>query len=230
MTDLTLEGFLSGVDSKAITILTDELADTKKKVQRFRTESEMRFSVLNDSRFGTYAAKYWQSVREQAVHYEALEMLSFEYRRNESGIIMTQESLASENLSDRQRRDAAIDLDEALWKRERQQLDAADRVREITLWSKIKQECIDNPDRVEFDTENVNTHQLESYLRQYQNRAKALTPGTSQGEIFNILGQLNTIRRLLGTERQEFSIDAPWLKGQKVIGEVIARSEQIAGR
>lgn len=40
------------------------------KKQRFRTETEMLFSVLNDFKHPTPAAKYWQAVREQSVQYE----------------------------------------------------------------------------------------------------------------------------------------------------------------
>ena len=59
--------------------MVPELQDTWVKKQVFRTETEMRFSVLNDAKYGTNAAKYWQSVREQNPHFENLMMLSFDY-------------------------------------------------------------------------------------------------------------------------------------------------------
>ena len=40
--------------------LTNELRDTWTKKQIFRTETEMRFSVLNDLRYPNNASKYWQ--------------------------------------------------------------------------------------------------------------------------------------------------------------------------
>ena len=49
----------------------------------FRTQTEMEFSVLNDAKYPTNAAKYWQCVREQNVFLENLMSLSFDYRRNE---------------------------------------------------------------------------------------------------------------------------------------------------
>ena len=45
--------------------MVPELQDTWIKKQMFRTETEMRFSVLSDNKYGTNAAKYWQSVRNK---------------------------------------------------------------------------------------------------------------------------------------------------------------------
>ena len=57
--------------------LTNELRDTWTKKQMFRTKTEMEFSVLNDAKYPTNAAKYWQCVREQNTHMENLMRLSF---------------------------------------------------------------------------------------------------------------------------------------------------------
>ena len=88
------------------------------------------------------------------------------------------------------------------------QLTAKDRMREIRLWSKLKKEVDDGT----FDKENVNTHQLESYHKIMINRKNTLTPGSSQPEVFNVLGQLETIERvkkekaqLEGTKREALS-------------------------
>ena len=43
--------------------LKEELQDTIQKVQKYRTETEMRVSVLNDASHPTPASKYWQCVR-----------------------------------------------------------------------------------------------------------------------------------------------------------------------
>jgi len=70
-------------DVKEFKKLIPELQDTWMKKQMFRTETEMRFSVLSDNKYGTNAAKYWQSVREQNTYFENLMHLSFEYRKND---------------------------------------------------------------------------------------------------------------------------------------------------
>ena len=63
--------------------MVPELQDTWYKKQMFRTETEMRFSVLSDNKHGSNASKYWQSVREQNTHFENLMSLSFYYRKND---------------------------------------------------------------------------------------------------------------------------------------------------
>ena len=72
------------------------------------------------------------------------------------------------------------------------QLVARDRMREIKLWSTLNKEFDDGT----FDTQDVNRHQLESYHQIMKNKAQTLSAGSSQPEIFNVLGQLNTIERV----------------------------------
>ena len=80
------EGFLAEIldesDFRNLMSIKDELKDTWLKKQIFRTETEMRYSVLNNGSFPTKASKYWQCVREQNVFFENLMILSFEYRKN----------------------------------------------------------------------------------------------------------------------------------------------------
>jgi len=81
-----LNNLLEANDLKTFRGLVDELRDTWTKKQIFRTETEARISVLQDAKYPTLAAKYWQCVREQNVFLENLMSLSFEYRRNDAKI------------------------------------------------------------------------------------------------------------------------------------------------
>ena len=47
-----------------------------------------------------------------------------------------------------------------------------------------------------FDDQDVNTHQAESYTHQLEQKKLTLTPGSSQPEVFNVLGQLETLKRV----------------------------------
>ena len=85
-----------------------------------------------------------------------------------------------------------IDLDEARYGLANMQLVAKDRMREIKLWSTLKKEFDDGS----FDTQDVNRHQLDSYHLIMKNKAETLTQGSSQPEVFNVLGQLQTIERV----------------------------------
>ena len=202
-----LHNLLDSNDVSAFKGMVDELRDTWTKKQIFRTETEMRFSVLSDLKYPTNAAKYWQCVREQNVYLEQLMALSFDYRRNDAKIRWLEKKLEKE--TDEYKKECyEIDLDQKRYDKATMELTARDRMREIKLWSKIKKENDDGS----FDTNNVNTHQLESYHKIMLNKKNTITAGSSQPEVFNVLGQLQTIERikkergqLEGTERQTIS-------------------------
>ena len=186
-----LSNILDTNDFKSIMDLKDELKDTWHKKQVFRTETEMRMSVLQDAKYPTKAAKYWQCVREQNVFFENLMSLSFEYRKNEVEIKKLKNKITQEtDLLEKELLE--IELEEKLYGRANTELVAKDRMREINQWSQLKKEYDDGS----FDTKNVNTHQAESYKMMLTNKVKTLTPGSSQPEVFNAVGQLQTLERL----------------------------------
>ena len=186
-----LNNLLDPEEVKIFKGLTEELRDTWTKKQMFRTETEMQFSVLNDAKYPTKAAKYWQCVREQNVFLENLMNLSFEYRRTEVKIKRLQEKLDKEE-DPLKKELLQIDIDEKTYGKASMQLVARDRMREIKLWSKFKNKFDDGS----FDTKDVNTHQLHSYHLTMKNKAETLTSGSSQPEVFNVLGQLQSIERI----------------------------------
>ena len=186
-----LNNLLDPEDVSKFKELTGELRDTWTKKQRFRTQTEMEFSVLNDAKYPTKAAKYWQCVREQNVFLENLMSLSFDYRRNEVKIKRLEKKLAEET-DELKIELAQIDLDEKRYAKASMQLTARDRMREIKLWSMYKKKYDDGS----FDTKDVNTHQLHSYHLTMKNKAETLTQGSSQPEVFNVLGQLQSIERI----------------------------------
>ena len=186
-----LNNILEPEDVSVFKQMTEELRDTWTKKQMFRTETEMSFSVLNDAKYPTKAAKYWQCVREQNVFLENLMSLSFDYRRTEVKIKRLQEKLDKEE-DPLKKELLQIDIDEKVYGKASMQLVARDRMREIKLWSKFKKKFDDGS----FDTKNVNTHQLHSYHLTMKNKAETLTEGSSQPEVFNVLGQLQSIERI----------------------------------
>ena len=205
--------FLDPNDVKDFKALTEELRDTWTKKQVFRTETEMRFSVLNDLRYPNNASKYWQCVREQNVYLEQMMKLSFEYRRNESKIKRLKKLLDKE--TDEYKKEVyEIDLDDRNFSKANMQLVARDRMREIKLWSKLKAEVDDGT----FDTQNVNTHQLEAYHKIMINRKDTLSPQSSQPEVFNVLGQLQTIERVQKEKAQLESKKREALSSEPTLG------------
>ncbi len=187
----SLNNLLDPEDVKEFKAMTSELRDTWTKKQVFRTETEMRMSVLQDAKYPTKASKYWQCVREQNVFLENLMSLSFDCRRSEAKLKWLEKKIETEK-DEYKLEKYKIDLDEARYGLANMQLVARDRMREIKLWSTLKKEFNDGS----FNDKDVNRHQLESYHQIMKNKAETLTQGSSQPEVFNVLGQLKTIERV----------------------------------
>jgi hypothetical protein len=187
----SLNNLLDPEDVKEFKAMTAELRDTWTKKQVFRTETEMRMSVLQDMKYPTKAAKYWQCVREQNVFLENLMNLSFDCRRSEAKVKWLEKKIETEQ-DEYKLEKYKIDLDETRYGLANMQLVARDRMREIKLWSTLKKEFDDGS----FDTKDVNRHQLDSYHLIMKNKAETLTSGSSQPEVFNVLGQLKSIERV----------------------------------
>jgi hypothetical protein len=86
-----------------------------------------------------------------------------------------------------------IELEEKLYSKAQMELVAKHRMREVATWSKLKKEFDDD----NFDKQDVNTHQAHSYMLRLQHQKNTITPGTSQPEVFNVLGQLETLERVI---------------------------------
>ena len=187
----SLNNLLDPQDVKAFKEMTAELRDTWTKKQVFRTETEMRMSVLQDAKYPTKAAKYWQCVREQNVFLENLMSLSFDCRRQEAKVKWLEKKIETEQ-DEYKLEKYKIDLDEARFGKASMEKVAKHRMREIKMWSKLKSEFNDGS----FNDKDVNEHQLESYTRMYRNKAENLTQNTSEAEVFNIVGQLSSLERI----------------------------------
>ena len=152
----------------------------------------MRISVLNDGRHPTRAAKYWQCVREQDVFFTNLINLSFRARKNDVKIKIvrkqmeeTEDPLMLEGLQ--------ISLDEKFFNKATMELEAKDRMRELSKWSKLKKEFNDGS----FDTKNIEVSQEEGLRKFLNNRAKTLSTSSNSDDVFNVFTQLATHDRLL---------------------------------
>jgi len=187
-----LDKILDEKDIKEFKELIPELKDTWTKKQMFRTKTEMEFSVLNDAKHPTPAAKYWQAVREQSSHFESLMNISFEGRKTEVRIKQMDKKILKEK-DELEKQILQIERDEKVYEQANLQLEAKDRMREIKEWSNLKKKFDDGG----FNTKDVNAHHLNSYLLQYQKKAQDMTPGTTVSEKFNIMGQLMTLERIV---------------------------------
>lgn len=193
-----LNNLLEKEDLSAFKGMVDELRDTWSKKQMFRTETEARFSVLQDNRYPTKAAKYWQCVREQSTYLDNLMSLSFDYRRNDAKIKWLESKIEKEE-DEYKSTKYQIDLDEARFGKASMEKVARHRMREIKMWSMLKKEFNDGS----FNDKDVNQHQLESYHKMYAGKAKNITSSTPEAEVFNIVGQLRSLERIKQTGELE---------------------------
>ena len=196
--EIHLNNLLEQEDLSSFKGMVDELRDTWTKKQMFRTETEARFSVLQDNRYPTKASKYWQCVREQSSYLDNLMALSFDYRRNEAKIKWLEDKVDKEQDEYKQTK-YKIDLDEARFGKASMEKVAKHRMREIKMWSKLKSEFNDGS----FNDKDVNQHQLDSYHKMYAGKAKGITNNTSEAEVFNIVGQLRSLERIKQTGELE---------------------------
>ena len=186
-----LNNLLTQEDLSSFKGMVDELRDTWTKKQMFRTETEARFSVLQDNRYPTKAAKYWQCVREQSSYLDNLMTLSFDYRRNEAKIKWLEGKIDKEE-DEYKSTKYQIDIDECRFAKASMEKVAKHRMREIKMWSGLKKEFNDGS----FNDKDVNQHQLESYGMQYAEKARQLTENSSDTDKFNVLGQLQSLQRI----------------------------------
>ena len=85
-----------------------------------------------------------------------------------------------------------IELDQKIYSKANMELNAKDRMRELNLWSKLKKELNDGS----FDDKNVNTHQFVALKKDLEHRVNTLSTASSQPEVYNAKGQLETAKRL----------------------------------
>ena len=102
-----------------------------------------------------------------------------------------------------------VELEEKLYNKAQMELVAKHRMREVATWSKLKKEFDDG----NFDKRDVNTHQAKSYLLRLQRQKETITPGTSQPEVFNVLGQLEALEK--GLKENTLSLDSKKTKKLK---------------
>ena len=70
--------------------VTENMERAFKDSQMFRTDTEMRISVLNDIKFPTPASKYYQALREMNVHQCELVGLLYDYEQKKEDMKITQ--------------------------------------------------------------------------------------------------------------------------------------------
>ncbi len=183
-------------DLMSVANLSKELQRVFEVKQIWRTETEMRYSVLNDVSFPTSASKYWQCVREQDSFFSNLVQLSCDYQKTQGELELLEidynEIKGSSKKSKALRKIKDAEIKQKKFTLMNMRLQAHDRVRELELWEKLKNEQLENSD---FDINDVNKHQKESYEKRWLEEMK-VGQMTNQADLFrHSKANLETMRK-----------------------------------
>lgn len=175
-------------DFESLAELKDELKDVFIHSQGFRTPTEMEVSILNDLKFPTADAKYWQSVREQNVMFTELVRLSYRYRKNLVEIKILERDIKFYKKDKLQKELMQIEIDDKTFRARQQEKIAKDRINEIKEWHRIKANLMKD---MKYSLVDVNEHQLISYTHRWIRQLEAMGDSGSPSERSNLFGQLD---------------------------------------
>ena len=173
--------------------ITEELQRSFEVQQMWRTETEIRYSVLTDDKFPTPASKYWQSIREQMVFYTNLIQTSFEYKKSQVELELLKLKLEEKPKGRKEELEQElikIEVDQLEFALMNKRLEAHDRVREILIWETVKDECKKLQD---FDINDVNAHQKESYRLRWESEKEIAEKINDPAMFRNSNASLNTL-------------------------------------
>jgi hypothetical protein len=176
-------GLLSAQDHADLVAMAPELRQTYETAQIFRTLTEMKVSVLNDTKRPTPDAKYWQAVREQDVFLANLVDLSYEYRKTQIELRRLARRLEQEQ-DDIERDAIQLEIEHQTWIAQQQERTARHRVREIRAWSQLKAEL---EPHLKYGADDVNAHQLEAMRLRWNREASLVSNATPVADAINIL-------------------------------------------
>ena len=191
-------------DFDIIKNMSESLEHTYKVKQIWRTECEMRYAVLDDTNFPTTSSKYWQIVREQDVFFTALVELSIDYQKAQGELELLEieydEIKNNTKKSQAQRKIKDADIKRQRFAITNMKLHAHDRVRELALWEKFKQEMVNKED---FDVNDVNKHQYETFKLKWEKQMQLAQQSGKPDLYRNAKQNLDTLRN---QEELDFNI------------------------
>jgi len=164
--------------------------------QIFRTEPEALVSVLNDVSYPTIPSKYWQSVREQMVHFSQLIYLIIECERNAGELDLKKakiELLTDSKIDKAKKRILFAGIKQMEFNLTESKRVASDRVREIMMWETIKDECMK---KEKFDINNVASEQMNALKIRFEKELAISTQVQDRDVYKHTKANLDTLNRL----------------------------------
>ena len=195
LNEITNTTLMSDKDFKSITAILPELVRSYEVRQIWRTESEARYSVLNDLKFPTPASKYWQSNREQSVYFTQLIYLICNYQETEG--LLELEEIKLDEIKTNTKYDQAMKkiitakINQLKFKLTDMKLQSHDRVRELLMWEKLKNE---QTQKADFSISDPNKHQKESYEKRWELENEIAKLSNNTALFKNSKANLDTLR------------------------------------
>lgn len=191
-------GFLVKEDAEKLTAIQDGIVDTWKKTKIWRSETDMRYSVLQDSKFATKGHKYLQCQVEQDVHFRELMYLSADFEEKQGELMVLEAELEELEKDEKSKKiEGEIIKKQAQIKRIQWHLlemkkAAHHRVREVTLWEKLKKELNDGS----FDPDDQDAILKEGYAKRFvaQLNAEMMSGNPSGNRVSVLQGSLNAMK------------------------------------
>ena len=160
----------------------------------FRTETEARISVLNDVHHPTPHAKYWQSVREQQVHFNELVYLVFDYKRKGVELRKLERQVGIET-DDLELELLAIDIEQKRYEIEMLDKVAKERMRELKQWDTIKKELLASaPDQIDVSNIEGGGEHLKSHTKRFVMEMMNSGNNIAAADAQNIIGKALTAK------------------------------------
>jgi hypothetical protein len=164
--------------------------------QRFRPRFLMEVSVLNDMKFPTPDAKYWQCNLERDTHFRNLVDLCFRYKEKIADIhILEAECHELERKDESEINKTKIEKKTIQTEHERNSLifmrkEAHERVREITNWTDLMKQL---EPKLEFSKDNPEEHMPKSYSLRFAREREAMRIAGQENAAHDLAGAMNII-------------------------------------
>jgi hypothetical protein len=153
----------------ALASVSEEIEAGFERRQRFRPRFLMETAVLNDMKFPTPDAKYWQCNVERDTHFRNLVMLSFDYREKQADIEILEEEFTGLAGPHRTKQLVRIEREKAVLIYMRKE--AGERVREIMNWTDIMTKLLP---AMKHSIDDVEAYMPEAYAIRYGRETEAM--------------------------------------------------------
>jgi hypothetical protein len=180
---------LSKEDQISLQGLIPEIETAIQSHTIYRTTTEALFSILNDVKHPTAASKYHQAKREQLVMFENLMGLSFNYRL--TNIELDEVLIKLSKAEGSKLRKLEVKRDRLQFKLMWMRKDGEERIRELKMWSQIKEDLAESDD---FDINDKDADELKGLtLRYLWELPAACRAGNDVGGAINVIAQARTM-------------------------------------